>query len=152
LAKVSQANGAKSKGPITPEGKARSSQNAIKTGLHVQPTTAAPGEPPTAFDQIRQGMMENLQPEDGVQAALVDRMAVCTWRLRRALDIETAVFAERQYTDPLGKTTFQNYATQQTLAQVNRYETSIERSLQRTLKIFLDLKAAGKHSQNIKNA
>ena len=48
---AARANGAKSRGPITPEGKARSSRNATTHGLLSQ-YVVIPGEDPAGFQRL----------------------------------------------------------------------------------------------------
>src|SRR5215471_2304271 len=50
-AAASRANGAKSRGPVTPEGKAISSRNALKYGLYAE-SHIIPGEDSTDFDAL----------------------------------------------------------------------------------------------------
>ena len=52
--------GARSKGPKTPEGKARSSQNALKHGLRAQKHMLLPGERASAFDALKAALLEEL--------------------------------------------------------------------------------------------
>jgi hypothetical protein len=53
-AEASRINGARSRGPKTPEGKARSSQNALKHGFRVQKHVVLPGEDAAAFQPLPQ--------------------------------------------------------------------------------------------------
>ena len=78
---ASQANGKKSQGPITPEGKARVSLNALKTGTYAKSERALreimvrKGEDPDDFEQLHQGLTEEWQPEFVTEAMLVKTIA-----------------------------------------------------------------------------
>jgi hypothetical protein len=51
-AEASRRNGAMSRGPKAPEGKARSSQNALKHGFRAQKHVVLPGEIATEFEAL----------------------------------------------------------------------------------------------------
>jgi len=78
---ASQANGRKSKGPTTPEGKARVSLNALKTGAYAKTDNALreimlrKGENPEDFEQWHQGFTEEWQPGYVTEAMLVKDIA-----------------------------------------------------------------------------
>src|SRR5579864_5435117 len=57
---AARANGSKSRGPITPEGKARSSKNALKHGLTSQ-FEALSGESQEDFDALLESHMTQYQ-------------------------------------------------------------------------------------------
>ena len=54
-AEASRRNGAKSCGPKTPEGKARSAQNALKHGFRAQKHMVLPGEDAAEFAALEAG-------------------------------------------------------------------------------------------------
>ncbi|MHC4444772.1 MAG: hypothetical protein ACYTA5_19415, partial [Planctomycetota bacterium] len=84
-------NAQKSTGPKTPEGKARSSQNALKHGLlarQILINDDDPNEKTEDFDQLLSDLVDELQPEGRLQSLCVQRIAVCYWRLRRAYRFE----------------------------------------------------------------
>ncbi|MHC4442745.1 MAG: hypothetical protein ACYTA5_09140, partial [Planctomycetota bacterium] len=84
-------NAKKSTGPQTPEGKARSSQNALKHGLlarQILINDDDPNEKTEDFDQLLSDLVDELQPDGRIQSLLVQRIAVCYWRLRRAYRFE----------------------------------------------------------------
>ena len=66
---ASQANGKKGKGPATPEGKARVSLNALKTGAYAKTDKALreimlrKGENPDDFEQLHQEFTDEWQPQ-----------------------------------------------------------------------------------------
>ena len=78
---ASQANGKKSKGPNTPEGKARVALNALKTGVYARSENAQReillrrGENPQDFEQLHHGLTEEWQPEYTTEALLVKSIA-----------------------------------------------------------------------------
>jgi hypothetical protein len=96
-AEASRKNGAKSKGPRTPEGKARSAQNALKHGLRAQKYVVLPDEGAAAFDALETALMEELAPEGALQTVLARRVVAASWRLERAERLEAELFAHETY-------------------------------------------------------
>jgi hypothetical protein len=96
-AEASRQNGAKSRGPKSPEGKARSAQNALKHGLRAQKYVVLPEEDAAEFAELEAAMIAELAPVGALQTVLARRVAVAAWRLARADRIETELFAERSW-------------------------------------------------------
>ena len=98
-AEASRKNGARSRGPKTPEGKARSAQNALKHGMRAQKYVVLPEEDAAEFAALEAALMQELAPVGALQAVLARRVAVATWRLARADRIEAELFEERRFAD-----------------------------------------------------
>ncbi len=82
-------NGAKSRGPKTPEGKAVSSTNALRHGRRAKSAPAAGGEP--AFLGLLNDYIAHLAPRSAVESALVRHIASADWQLARWRAVETAL-------------------------------------------------------------
>ncbi len=95
-AEASRRNGAKSCGPKTPGGKARSAQNALKHGLRAQKHMVLPSENAAEFAELEAALMEELAPEGALQSALAQRVVAAVWRLSRAERLEADLFALNQ--------------------------------------------------------
>ena len=95
-AEASRRNGAKSRGPQTPEGKARSAQNALKHGFRAQRYVVLPDEDAAAFASLEAALMEELAPDGALQTLLARRVVAATWRLERAERLEAELFAEEK--------------------------------------------------------
>jgi hypothetical protein len=82
---ASQANGQKSGGPKTPEGKARSSLNSLKTGAYAKTNNALReimlrrGLNPADFEQFHQDMTKAWRPDDVMQEMQVKTIAEKSW-------------------------------------------------------------------------
>jgi hypothetical protein len=100
-AEASRRNGARSKGPKTPEGKERSSRNALKHGLCAGHHVVVEGESPEAFVAFEAALVDDLAPAGALQTLLAGRIARAAWRLERAERIEAELFA-RQMDGPFG--------------------------------------------------
>ena len=98
-AEASRRNGAKSRGPNTTAGKARSAQNALKHGLRALKYVVLPEEDGAEFAALEAAMIDELAPVGALQTALAHRVAVATWRLARADRLEVELFAERSYSN-----------------------------------------------------
>ncbi len=85
---ASRANGAKSKGPVTPEGKSISARNAERHRFFSQLATIK-GESPQEYVQVSTDLYETWQPTDEYERCLVDTMATCMWRRMRMLTMES---------------------------------------------------------------
>jgi hypothetical protein len=72
---ASRANGSRSRGPVTAEGKARSSRNAVRHGL-CAPAILAPGEDPEAFAALLADLRAEHAPRTASEALLVERLAL----------------------------------------------------------------------------
>jgi hypothetical protein len=75
-------NAARSTGPRTPDGKARSACNASTHRAYCA-HLLLPGEPEDFFHALRDATLERLSPQDALELALADRVVAATWRLRR---------------------------------------------------------------------
>jgi hypothetical protein len=96
-AEASRKNGAKSRGPKTVQGKARSAQNALKHGLRAQKYVVLPEEHADEFAGLEAAMIEELAPVGALQTVLARRVAIAAWRLARADRIEVELFARRSW-------------------------------------------------------
>ncbi len=142
---ANRANAQKSTGPRSPEGKARSCQNAVKHGLLASAVLISrtyPGEEVIDLDQLVQSLLDEFRPSGAWQRLLVDRLAACYWRLRRAYALEAQLFAGRQFGPlSLDKSTHDacpelgphDTPPEVRLATLARYEGLIDRELHRTL-------------------
>jgi hypothetical protein len=80
-------NGSKSRGPKTPAGKAKSSQNAIKHGIFAQ-VIVLRNENADLFEELTQDYVRRFEPRDEVELAIVEQMIAATWRLSRCWSMQ----------------------------------------------------------------
>ena len=84
-------NASLSTGPKSPAGKERVRRNAMKHGLLAQEAVISAGdgkESSAQFDALLRSLAAEFRPEGALEEMLVERIAVCYWRLRRALRCE----------------------------------------------------------------
>jgi hypothetical protein len=91
--RASAANAAFSTGPVAPEGKARSSRNAIRHGL-LADSTVFDGESEERFFAFLAALEAELQPEPGIEASQVEVIAVAHWRRMRLWSVEKVQYFE----------------------------------------------------------
>ena len=66
-------NAQKSTGPTSPEGKARSALNALKSGIDAW-SHIIPGEDPAELEALTAAFLQHYRPVDPVQLSLVDTL------------------------------------------------------------------------------
>jgi hypothetical protein len=89
---ANQANAQLSTGPKTPEGKAKSSLNAVKTGLTGR-TVLLPDDDAIAYQKHIQRFFDEYQPATDAEQTLVQSVADTEWRLLRIPALEMGVYA-----------------------------------------------------------
>lgn len=87
-AEASRLNGARSGGPKSEEGKARSGRNAVKHGLCSGTLSFDNPEAEAEFKSILNGLSEVYIPSNDAEAACIEAMAVAQWRERVAVQME----------------------------------------------------------------
>ena len=70
----------KKRGPKTPEGKARSSRNALRHGLRARTFCLVPEDDAEEWRRHVQDLEAGYGPTDAVEQKLVDAIAVAMWR------------------------------------------------------------------------
>jgi len=86
-------NAAKSTGPRTAEGKMVSRRNAVKHGLFSKEIVIQVGEGSENqedYDDMLHSLQKDLQPVGTLEEMLVEKIAICNWRLARVLRCENA--------------------------------------------------------------
>ncbi len=86
----SRANGAKSRGPVTPEGRARSDMAPATHGLTAR-RVLLENESETDFQVLRDLCLRHFQPRDDYEKDLVEQLVAARWRLDRTWAYETAL-------------------------------------------------------------
>ena len=80
-AEASRRNGARSRGPVTAAGKARSARNATRHGLRARSVLLA-DESARDFAGLAGALRAELAPVGVLQAELAARVAAAAWRAR----------------------------------------------------------------------
>jgi hypothetical protein len=144
---TARTNGAKSHGPVTPEGRAKSSANSVRHGLTAK-SVVLPHESTEDFQLLLDGYVAQFRPQTEVEIELVETMAIARWRLRRIVAIEANLFntemlrraeeIDNEFSDIDGDgrlaRVFRNLAQGQSLALIIRYEGTLNRSYDRAFK------------------
>jgi len=163
-------NARHSTGPKTPEGKARSSANAIRHGLLAR-QIVLPIEDRAQYLELLAALEAEHQPEGPLETYLVHQMASAQWRLQRLTRIETGFFIcrlekvrELEYEDddeedddesPAPLTPDEQFDEDTRLlgilfhrdsggdpfAKLARYENALQREFYKALDRFLDARA-----------
>ena len=89
---ANRANAQKSTGASSPEGKLKSSHNALKTGLTGR-TVLLPTDDVAAYQKFTAMLNEKYQPANDYENHLVQTIADTEWRLLRIPTLEAATFA-----------------------------------------------------------
>ena len=89
---ANQANAQHSTGPRSPEGKLRSSRNALRHGLTAR-TAVLPSEDPAAYENHCQQFRDEYQPATPTETQLVRELADTAWRLNRIPLIESRLLS-----------------------------------------------------------
>lgn len=95
-AEAARQNGRKSRGPVTPEGKAASSKNALKLGVYAAHSTLLANEDPAAFERLFAAYARRFRPADPFECSLVRQIVNTDWLISRYESMETCLLdAER---------------------------------------------------------
>lgn len=90
---ASRANGKKSHGPVTPEGKARSAMNATRHGLastsRLANSVCLSTENREDFIRLHEILITEHLPQNPCEHQIVEELAVARWRLQRMWTVET---------------------------------------------------------------
>jgi hypothetical protein len=163
---TSRQNGAKSHGPVTPEGQAKSSQNALKHGLTAA-VVVLPHENKEEYNKLLSSYIHDLRPANQSQQDLVETLAAARWRSNRLVAMESSLFeqemarnreaVDQEFTgvDDTGKMAFaldKMVNTSKTPAYLLRYESQLNRTYDRALKQLKDLQAMQSAAQALAKA
>ena len=123
-AEAARANGAKSSGPITEQGKAQSAQNSLKHGLN-STRVVLPHESQEEYDALEAAILNRFNPADEFEMELAKEMAAARWRLRRIEAMEAALFrkAMRDQQELLGPEADPNYVRDAAYLEVAESKT-----------------------------
>jgi hypothetical protein len=151
---ASRANGAKSRGPVTPEGKLRSSRNNVERGLLAR-TVVLEGESLPRFHALMTSLQEELKPETPIENLLIHKMAVSHWRLMRVWGMERSGFSNG--TNDTGQPELPTAPARDALAfeksggHLNEFEMRFDRQFTRALDRFQKFRATRtRHLQQTK--
>ena len=141
----SRANGARSRGPITPQGKQRASANALRHGLLAK-CVVLENESNQCLDDLVTQHIQRFAPADGVGFAIIGEMAAANWHMRRAWAIENRLMDQAIRNQPPGDglsrlaDAFSQLAASPELNLLHRYEARLHRIYQRALNNLLRLR------------
>jgi hypothetical protein len=148
-------NAQKSTGPVTAEGKAVVSQNAVKHGLFAV-RDVVPTENQAEFDSMREQVLADLAPVGAMETLLAQRAFSLAWRLKRAETMQTQAVEEmveshiiheqvslgrQKPKDPryapeylvLGRIAKRDWSASRLIERLFEYERRIENSLYKTI-------------------
>src|SRR5688500_11486812 len=155
---ASRLNGANSKGPITEQGKARSSQNATTNGL-AAPMLVLRHESEETYHELCEEYRLEFDPQTPAETDIVYEIAASTWRIRRLHTTETSLLdaeielrraeVDQQWNNPDDQLrmalAFKSLAdNSKAFPLLMRYESQLLRTKDRAMQQFKKLRDARK--------
>lgn len=89
---ASRRNGKLTKGPISDEGKARSSANALKHGIYAERLVPI-GQDPQVYDEYRQRVWRQWDPQDALEEELTLQLIRYGWKIRFYEVLESSLYS-----------------------------------------------------------
>ena len=132
---ANQTNAQFSPGPITPEGKARSSANTIKYGFYAKQAVLLSEEDFHAFDALSVAFRLELHPTGPIERTLYNQIVLAAWNIERANRLEASLAADG--VDPL-----LSEAHEKMLNRIATFRMRAERSFHKSLKELQAYQAA----------
>ena len=132
---INRANSEHSTGPRTAEGKARSSQNALRHGL-LSRTPVLPSEDQAAYEQHCRQFFEQYRPATPTEAQLTQELADTAWRLNRIPLLETKLLSRAAQSVELDIAD-----TMRTLSTLSLHGARLSRQFQKTLQQLREIQA-----------
>jgi hypothetical protein len=144
-------NAERSTGPKTERGKAMSAQNALRHGLGARKVISFDEKEPD-FIAFHAEQREAFQPADAIEEHLVERIAMCAWRLRRLYRVEAEMFDTWQNVTPRRLEDLEIGAVfeyrPESMARISRYEIAIDRALHRAY-VMLERRQARRRGEDV---
>ena len=132
--KANRRNAKKSRGPVTPAGKATVSQNAVRHGLAGQFRVLS-FESQQEYDEFLNQFIADEKPVGLAETELVRKMAEHTWLARRALRLQdTMMMVHEQTPERKAAGEIEVSVQKQGLEMYMRYHTTHDRAYQRASK------------------
>ena len=147
-------NGARSRGPKTPEGKRRSALNALKHGLTSRTIPLDP-ESAAVLDQMIVDYTADIRPTTPEETLLARRLAISAFRVRQAWAAETAVWnralAEYESFPARDRLALAAIAISSQLMQIMRHECCFDRQYHVAFTRLLTLRKATREKLILQN-
>lgn len=144
-------NAEHSTGPKSARGKAAVAKNGLRHGLRARKVISFDESEPD-FIAFYADVRVTLEPADAVEEHLVERIAMCAWRLRRLYRVEAEMFdafhnpEPRRLQDLVIGAVFE--ACPDTMARLSRYEIAIDRALHRAF-VMLERRQARRRGEHV---
>jgi hypothetical protein len=158
-AEINKANAQHSTGPKTPEGKQRSSLNALRHGLTGQ-LVVMPTEDLQAYQRHLTSFTDEYHPKGATEANLVQALADSSWRLNRVAILEAnlltmaAAFQASPFEDAPGQVqdamaiVAALESQSKTLANLSLHSQRLSRQFERTVAQLRDLQKTRRSKEN----
>ncbi len=135
----------KKRGPKTPEGKARSSMNALKHGFRAEKFRLLPEETVEEFEAFAEEIRKDLRPRCAMERQCVEAIVIAFWREVRADRMEADVMSDMPPTTPdrvHGSNLVNKPENRASLATMLRYRGQVSMDLKRALANLGDYRRA----------
>jgi hypothetical protein len=132
---ASRTNGARSRGPVSEAGKARSARNRTKHGVRGGPFALLPGEDREEFAALHAAVISGWRPRDAYEHRWVMELVSAIWRQDRLRGLELATLTAAAEESPPTEATVRKPAT------FARYGARIDKDIGRALHALRTLRS-----------